>query len=136
MSNGFITPVAKRFGVFKSPTARLLSRTKSTANSFLPWSVQPVTSLSQMTTYKVVLLVKGQPKNSVEWQQTNGRYTLQWDTCEVSVWQRRDKRWIARVSSPYQAAAMRDFATREAAQAWSIAELAKLHQAGDCDEAA
>ncbi len=64
----------------------------------------------------------------MDWQQSafGTVYTLQRGTCVTSVSRRSDDRWIARVSSRASGSLTGTFDTREAAQAWCMAELERL----------
>ena len=65
----------------------------------------------------------------MDWQRSSFGtvYTLQQGTCVTSVSRRSDDQWIARVSSRASVPLTGTFDTREAAQAWCIAELGRLH---------
>jgi hypothetical protein len=71
----------------------------------------------------------------MEWQQSDGRYTLQRGTCQATVWRNTDGLWVARIETQRYAPSIARFPVLEDAQAWVITELPNLHRAGECGEA-
>ena len=73
--------------------------------------------------------------DTVEWTKGDGeRYTLRTGTCEAVVWNAGQYGYGAMFKHAGTSTAQYGFDTLETAQAWCLAELAKLRAAGRCGE--
>jgi hypothetical protein len=72
----------------------------------------------------------------MEWQQSDGQYTLQRGTCLAEMWKSGSVGWMARVSQQGQDRIHGSFSTRDKAQAWCVGELAARQAAGKCGKVA
>jgi hypothetical protein len=70
----------------------------------------------------------------MEWQQSEGKYTLQRGTCEATVWHMANHGYGAMVKHAGVQSATYGYETLESAQAWCITRLAELRRSGERSE--